>query len=137
MSFFKKIFGLNKLKDHSERINEYFANAVFVYLFKAEYEARLAALTAAKVAASIQRKSMLNYLSALIYDISNSELDKELIDMAKERLLSLKHDIEVKEWTLKDVIEAKHKLSFIHDDYAKALDKANPNIFIKYHPDLF
>jgi len=137
MSFLKKLLGLDKLKDQAGRINDYFANAVKVYSLKGEMDARVAALAAAKSADSLQRESMVDYLSGMASDMEESIPDPIFANTMKDRLLGLKVDIEAKNWTIKDIIKEKGNLDSLNKDYLIALGKADPSVFLKYHPDLF
>ena len=134
MLFFKK---LKQMKDHAERINDYFCNAVTVFLFKGEEEARVAALAAAKLAAKKQRDSMIAYLAGMASDIVDSSPNKPLAVAAAKDLLELKKDIEAKDWNIKDVIAEEQKLKKLNPEYLHALDKANPDVFVKKYPELF
>ena len=49
-------------KSHAKRINTYFCNAVRAYALTNEEDARIAIVTAAKIAAKTQRGSMVKYL---------------------------------------------------------------------------
>ena len=128
---------LSRLSDEAELINDYFANAVRVYVLKGESGARVAALAAAKVAASVQRQSMVEYLNGMETDIVRILSDEEAAEKVRKRLLTLKKDIEAKDWTIEDIIEEKQRLSAVNPDYRIALDQADPTIFLKYHPELF
>lgn len=51
--------------------------------------------------------------------------------------MSSLEDIQQKDWGIKDIIEEKRNLLKINPEYLHALEKPDPNIFIKKHPDLF
>jgi hypothetical protein len=127
-----------EMLDEAQRINDYFVNAVRVYIFLGEEKAHIAALTAGKVAGNIQRKSMCNYLEAMAGDVMKSA---PLEESARKRiammLLGLKDEIEEKEWDISDIKKGKSILRKMDPDYAKALDQADPSIFPRRHPKLF
>lgn len=124
-------------RDIAADINNYFANAITVYALKNHEDAKKAAFAAAKVVASIQRKSMISYLEGMASDIIQivpSKLEAELIAV---RLRALRIEIELKDWTIDDIREEKERLSEINPEYLDALNKADPDVFVRKHPDLF
>jgi len=131
MSFFRRLF------THGQRINDYFVNAVRVYAFLGEEPERCAALAAAKVAARKQRGTMIEYLSYMASDLKRMLQDDPGCDMVVGRLLSLKEDIEEKDWSTIDAVREKNKLEQIEPDYLAALNNADPSVFPSKHPDLF
>jgi len=125
---------LKDMLDHATHINDYFANAVRVWLFAPEESARLAALTAAKVAAGVQRASMGKYLSAMADDLSTMGAKEKALVV---RIAGLASAITKKDWDLADVREAKRELAALDREYAEALDRADPKVFERRHPSLF
>ncbi|MFQ5994164.1 MAG: hypothetical protein ACE5K1_03645 [Acidiferrobacterales bacterium] len=121
----------------AEGFIDYFVNAVRVYVIKGEEDAKLAALTAAKVSASVQRESMMTYLDKMTADIHVLSSDELLTQLMKRRLQGLKATIATKNWTLRDIKEAKAGLRQANSDYATALDWADPKVFANRHPELF
>ena len=128
---------LSEMFGQAERINDYFAKAVMVYAFKGEDDARLAAFTAAKVAENIQRNSMVKYLSEMATDIQKGFPDRSAASPIAKRLLSLKEDIEQRDWSIEDIMEEKKRLFQANPEYLMALDQADPNVFSRKHPELF
>lgn len=129
-----------KLSQHSKRMNDFFANAVRVYYFLGNEEAKLAALTAAKVAAGTQRKSMLDYLEGLSIDFENYGKSQNELGEAEvfiKRLSKLKYEIAAKDWTTSDIVSSKQILGQQNGNYLRALEKADPNVFVEIYPDLF
>jgi hypothetical protein len=126
---------LKELLSHADRINDYFRNAVRVWIFAHEESARKASLSAAKVAADLQRQSMVNYLLGMSTDLS-----KEMGDEAAPicRLLKeLVSDICEKDWTVADATFDRVELAKMDKEFADALDRADPRIFEKRYPHLF
>ena len=130
-----------KRKLHANRINDYFCNAVRVYALTSEEDARTATVAAAKVATKKQRDIMVKYLQRMSSDLEKmgekkSEL-KPYIDKFVKSSLELVEEISSREWTVNDINLQKEKLGKINSEYLIALDKADPKIFKKKHPQLF
>ena len=124
-----------RMKRHASRINHYFANALRVYAFLGEDAARVAALAAAKVAAGLQRQSMVWYLDCLRRDLE--ELPDEMSQTAASRLLRLQSQIVAKDWTLWDGAVEKRNLRNQNSEYLIALERADDQVFARRHPELF
>ena len=128
-------------KSHEKRINAYFCRAVRLYALTNEEDARIAIVTAAKIAAKKQRGSMVKYLQTMASDIKNmSEIDSKVkphTDKFVESSIELAEEISSKEWTISDITKQKEELGSINSEYLVALDKADPSIFSKKHPQLF
>ncbi|KPK00628.1 MAG: hypothetical protein AMJ60_00340 [Desulfobacterales bacterium SG8_35] len=128
-------------KSHEKRINAYFCNAVRLYALTNEEDARIAIITAAKVAAKRQRGSMVKYLRGMASDIKKvSENDSKLnplVGKFVESSIELAEEISSREWTTSDIIKQKEELGTINSEYLVALDKADPTIFAKKHPQSF
>ena len=128
-------------KSLEKRMNAYFSTAVRVYALTNEEDARIAIVTAAKVAAKKQRGSMVNYLQSMASDIKNmSEIDPKVKPHTDKFVVSsieLAEEISSREWTISDIITQKEALGNINSEYLVALDKADPSIFEKKHPQLF
>jgi len=128
-------------KSHAKRINAYFCRAVRLYALTDEEDARIAIVTAAKVAAKTQRGSMVKYLQSMASDIKNmSQNDSKLkphTDKFVESSIELAEEISSREWTINDIIKQKEELGNINSEYLVALDNTDPTIFAKKHPQLF
>ena len=128
-------------KSRAKRINEYFSNAVRVYALTNEEDARVAIVTAAKVAAKRQRGPMIKSLKRIASDINKmSENDKKLkpfTDKFVKSSIELADEISSREWTISEINKQKEELGSINSEYLVALDKADPTIFAKKHPQLF
>ena len=128
-------------KTREKRINAYFCTAVRVYALTDEEDARVAILTAAKVSAKTLRGSMVKYLQSMASDIKNmSEIDSKVkphTDKFAESSIELAEAISSEEWTISDINKQKEELGNINSEYLVALDKADPSIFSKKHPQLF
>ena len=132
---------LVRMKSHSKRINDYFCNAVRVYAFTNSPDAKIAAVAAAKVAAGVQRNSMLAYLRGMASDLremgeSDSDL-KPLADQFVETAAELEKEISVKDWTIRDIRVQKEELRKANPDYLNALNRADPSVFARKFPRLF
>jgi hypothetical protein len=132
---------LYRKKSRDKRINAYFCTAVRVYALTDEEDARIAILTAAKAAAKKERGSMVKYLQSMASDIKNmSEIDSKVkphTDKFVESSIDLAEEISSREWTISDINKQKEELGNINSEYLVALDKADPTIFAKKHPQLF
>ena len=132
---------LYRKKTREKRINAYFCTAVRVYALTDEEDARVAILTAAKVSAKTQRGSMVKYLQSMASNIKNmSEIDSKVkphTDKFAESSIELAEAISSGEWTISDINKQKEELGNINSEYLVALDKADPTIFAKKHPQLF
>ena len=128
-------------KLRAKRISEYFSNAVRVYALTNEEDARVAIVTAAKVTAKKQRDSMIKSLKRIASDINKmSENDSNLkthTDKFVKSSIELAEEISLQEWTLDEINKQKEELGSINSEYLVALDKADPTIFAKKHPQLF
>lgn len=137
MTFWKRLFGI----EQAELINDYFVNAVRVFMWGGQYDARSAALAAAKVAAPATREAMLKMLSGMQAEMASQEFDDEelnsAISLVRARITELIVEIGVKDWSIKDIFEEKAKLTELNPEYARALDNPDPAIFERLHPDLF
>ena len=127
MGFLSNLFG------GAGKINDYFADAVWVYMQTADPAVRLAALTAAKVAASAQLASMVNYLRVAAAD--TRELARS--DDIAYRLNQLADEISLRDWAIGDVTHAKQALWKLDAEYGKALDKFDGGVFRRRFPDVF
>jgi hypothetical protein len=129
MSFLWRLF------THSKRINDYFANAVRVYALTGHEHTRSAALTAAKIATRKQRSRMIAYLLATAFDIEHALGDDPGAELSIQRLISLKKDIEAKDWNVTDAVREKERLSELEPEYLEALNRADPSVFERKHPE--
>lgn len=127
MGFLGNLFG------GAAKINDYFADAVWVYMQTSDPVVRLAALTAAKVAEGAQRASMVNYLRVAAADTREIERSDDIA----YRLNQLADEISLRDWTIGDVTHAKRALRKLNDEYGKALDKFDGGVFRRRFPDLF
>jgi hypothetical protein len=132
LNFLKKL-----LSGRSGKRNEFFANAVKVYALKGEEDARCAALAAAKASSRRQRKSMSALLEKMAANVVQSYPDKVLRKSLADRLLSLKKEIEIKNWDPVDVRKEEERLAKINEEYRFCLNQADPSIFKRKYPGLF
>lgn len=129
------VWTIARMKRHAARINDYFTNALTVYVFLGEEDAKIAALAAAKVAAPLQRQSMVTVLDHLACDMRGVPDTK--CQAASSILLDLKTQIISKDWTLHDVMEEKRHLRNLNPAYMIALERADDQVFARRHPELF
>ena len=132
MSFWK-----NWLFGRSTKINDFFANAVRVYVLKGEEDARCAAVAAAKIASKKQRKSMIASLSKMELNVMRNGHHNLALKPLADRLLSLKEDLGVIDWEGRDFEEEKGKLSKLNEEYLSCLNRLDPSVFPRKFPNLF
>ncbi|NHZ84854.1 MAG: hypothetical protein GWP19_03120 [Planctomycetia bacterium] len=125
------------IKRQTSGVNDYFCNAVKVWIFMIKEDAKIAAIAAAKVANEKQRRSMLIYLSGMALDLGRDFPNDPVMKRHSGRLLSLKKEIAAHNWTIMDATKEKDKLAEINSDYLKALNKADAKIFVRQYPDFF
>jgi len=124
--------------EHAQRINDYFANAVRVWLYADDQAAHNAALAAAKVAAKEQRESMVKYLNGLSEDYADvDDVPSVNAEHVCNHLVPLAAEISKKDWGLVDIYRAKMDLWKQDTEYAEALDRADPGVFSRRWPSLF
>ena len=134
-------FYMYRKKSLEKRMNDYFCAAVRVYALTDEEDVRTAIVTAAKAATKKQRVSMIEYLQSMASGIKNmSEIDPKVkphTDKFVESSIELVEEISSREWAIGDINKQKEELGNINLEYLVALDKADPSIFAKRHPQLF
>ena len=119
------------------KVTEYFENAVKVYLWLDDTSAGVAALTAAKTAATAQRDDMITHLMQLSGQFTQL-IDKiPELQAFKARLKKLSQEIGAKDWTIQDVQEAKRELGEVNLKYLEALNRFDPSVFVSRYPALF
>lgn len=134
---------LAKLIAKGGKVTEYFKNAVKVYLWAEDTSAGLAALTAAKTAAVAQRDAMISHLKQLsghyarLIDKIPELQDLLAIQIIKIRLEKLAQKIAAKDWTIRDVQEAKTELGEVSPKYLEALNRFDPSVFVLRYPTIF
>jgi ribonuclease HII len=114
---------------------------VRVYALTNNDDARIAIITSAKIAAKRQRSSMIKYLQRMVTEIKKKyENDTELehvTDNFVQSSIELVEEISSKAWTISDINKQKEELGKVNSEYLVALEKADPTIFAKKHPQLF
>ena len=118
----------------SHRINEYFCDAVWVFVKTSDPSTRLAAFCAAVVADSEQRRSMVGYLTSLA---SDWQILAPATSEAVTRLHELARDIASRDWSLEDVVDQKARLGTADREYLYALDGSDPTVFRHRFSELF
>lgn len=126
MGFFKKLLG------GADQINEYFCDAVVVFVETSDPTVRLAAVAAAKVAAGAQRASMVNYLRVLAADANSAGMAQ-----ATFQLNQLADEISLRDWSTADAANEKRALKALNTEYCAALDSFDGSFFRREFPNLF
>jgi len=127
MSFLSNLFG------GAEKINDYFADAVLVYVQTHDPIVRMAALAAAKVANGVQRTSMVNFLRTVAANAQEDIGDED----AYYRLNQLADEICLRDWTVQDARYEKQALAKLDWELVRALDKFDPTVFRRRFPEVF
>lgn len=118
----------------SRRINDYFCDAVWLFIKTDTPAARLAALTAGAIAQDDQRKSLIGYISDVAGDWrSRSPSTKSVAD----KLDALAAEISGTEWTLQDTIDLKSQLRSIEPEFFFCLAAPDPTVFRSRYPEIF
>ena len=119
---------------HADRINRYFLGAVAAWLVCGDQAARMAAAAATKVADPEQRGSMVEALerSADVL-VEHSILDKR---EAAEHVRGFTAEVSAQDWAISDLIGVKRALAQADAEYARALDQADPDVFVRRWPRL-
>lgn len=123
-----------KPSEYAGQINSYFVNAVEAWIFADDDAARLSALTAAKVTGSIQRQSLVEYLTGMAGDWAFAAPGHR--NAVAMRLRTLALEISERNWDIPDAISAKRALFSVDEEYGRALDEADPEVFHRRHPQL-
>ena len=121
------------LSRSTSAINDYFRNAVMVHGLLGDEAARVAALTAATVAAERQRRSMVTYLRAMASDAAGQPNGAAI----GQRLINLADEIAGKGTSLEEVRAWKERLGALSPDYLAALNRPDPSVFARKWPSLF
>ena len=114
-----------------KKINDYFCDACILYSFEKNEAAGIAALAAAKTAASVQRVSMAQYAEGLANDMRDQD------ENISKRLLFLTIKIREKDWSVNDAKETKDLLRTIDKDMLNALNRFDGKYFRKKYASFF
>jgi hypothetical protein len=127
---------LKRMREHADRINDYFIAATKAYIFKGDEAAGFAAFTAGATAARVQRSGMMVLLRRLAADLNSVEAHSTEPRQMAEKLRILAAQIASKDWTVADCVTAKRHLRTTARSYYEALGKADPTVFFDRYPDL-
>ena len=122
---------------HSKGVTEYFSDAVRIYAFKGEEDARWAAVAAAKAAGKKQKKLMIDQLSHMMTNVLKNYPNKPARKHLADRLLSLQEQIESGNGNSRDAREAEEKLFKLNEEYFSGLRHADSSVFRRKHPQCF
>lgn len=122
---------------HSKGITKYFSDAVRIYAFKGEEDARWAAVAAAKLAGEKQKKFMVDQLSRMMSNVLKNYPNKAARKTLADRLLSLQEQIESGNGNSGGAREAEEKLFKLNEEYLSSLRQADSSIFRRKHPKCF
>jgi hypothetical protein len=127
----------NLLFRHSKGIRDYFSDALRVFAFQGDEDARWAAIVAARVAGKRQRKLMADRLSQMVSNVEKHHPDKSTRKLMADRLFSLRQEIVSRNGEVWDAREDQEKLSRLNEEYMSCLHRADPSIFRRKHPKFF
>jgi hypothetical protein len=127
----------NLIFRHSKGVMDYFSDAVRIYAFKAEEEARWAAVLAAKVAGKKQRKFMIDHLAQMSSNVLKNYPNKAARKTLADRIASLREEIESSNGNPRYAREIEEKLSKLNEEYLYSLRHGDTSIFRRKHPKCF
>jgi hypothetical protein len=127
----------NLLFRHSKGVMDYFSDAVRIYAFKGEEDARWAAVAAAKVAGKKQKKFMIDQLSHMMTNVLKNYPNKPARKNLADRLLYLQEEIESRNGNSRNVREAEEKLLKLNEEYCCSLRRGDSSVFRRKHPQCF
>jgi hypothetical protein len=113
---------------------DYFSDAVRIYAFKAEEDARWAAVVAAKIAGKKQRKFMTGHLAQMTSNVLKNYPNKPARKTLADRIVSLREEIESSNGNPR---EAEEKLLKLNEEYLDSLRHGDSSIFRRKHPKCF
>ena len=122
---------------HSQGVTDYFSDAVRIYAFKGEEDARWAAVVAAKMAGKKQRKSMIGQLAQMTSNVLKNYPNKPARKILVDRILSLQEEIESRNRNPMYAREAEKKLLELNGEYLFSLCQGDSTIFRRKHPKCF
>ena len=122
---------------HSKGVTEYFSDAVRIYAFKGEEDARWAAIVAAKVAGKKQKKFMIGQLAQMASNVLKNYPNKPARKTLSDRILSLQEEIKSRNGNSRDAREAEEKLLRLNGEYLSGLRNSDSSIFRRKHPKIF
>ena len=135
------MFGVTLLKRllfrHSEKINDYFADAVRVYALSGEEDACCAAIAAAKTAGKKQRQSMIASLSKMASNVMRNHPERIARKSIADRILLLKEALEFRGGEASGFKEGQEKLWKMNAEYLSCLNRADPSVFKRKYTHLF
>ena len=123
-----------KMKRMADAVNDYFCDACRVYCVRGDETAKLAAITAGKTAATVQRQSMIDFAKGMISDFEAEDAE---VDVLCERLNEIQFEISIKDWSIDDIVLSKKQLGLADRDMLKALERSDGNFFKREYSDLF
>ena len=132
MAFLKNLFFR-----HSQGVMDYFSDAVRIYAFKAEEDARWAAVVAAKIAGKKQRKFMIGHLAQMTSNVLKNYPNKPARKTLADRIVSLREEIESSNGNPREAREAEEKLLKLNEEYLYSLRHGDSSIFRRKHPKCF
>ena len=127
----------NLLFRHSKGVMDYFSDAVRIYVFKEEEDARWAAVVAAKVAGKKQRKFMIDHLAQMASNVLKNYPNKPARKSLADRIVSLREEIESSNGNPLYAREAEEKLLKLNEEYLYGLHHGDSSIFRRKHPKCF
>jgi hypothetical protein len=108
---------------------EFFQAAILKLVDTHDLVIAIAALAAAKRATREQRRNCVEFMVRVVYP----HCDNETVVL----LDSLRHDIEAKDWTIRDAAAEERRLSEIDKELAHALSKHDSDVFRRRYPEPF
>jgi hypothetical protein len=127
----------NFLFRHSQGVTDFFSDAIRIYAFKGEEDARWAAVVAVSVAGNKQRRSMIGQLAQMTSNVLKNFPNKSARKILVDRILSLQEEIEASNRNPRYAKEAEKKLLELNGEYLYSLCQGDSSIFRRKHPKCF
>ena len=124
-----------RMLTHADRVNDYFMYALIAYTRFNDEDAKVAAIAAGKVAGRKQRNSMVVGLRAYASELAKTVEHPEL-EPVMHKGSEIATEMSAQDWAVRDVAHEKQRLHERNPEYLKALNKADPNVFVRKYGDL-
>ncbi len=125
-----------RMLSHADRVNDYFMYALIAYTRFNDEDAKVAAIAAGKVAGRKQRNSMVVGLRAYASELAKTVSEHPELEPVMHKVSEIATEMSAKDWAVRDAAHEKQRLHERNPKYLKALNKADPNVFVRKYGDL-
>jgi hypothetical protein len=127
--------------NRARAVNDFFADAVFVYRVTGDRLVRLAALAAAKTMNTTQRGAAIKFVRGVADDMRERGTGEAGPDGAADLLDQLANEISLRDWTIRDVVHDRCALADLDEELENALGSwlgyCDSSLFRRRFPILF